>query len=807
MRFLRDRATAVGAALALTIAAGGGTAGSAAASPTPPDIQHGSPQSARVDQSATGNQSAPGKTTTSTVTLLTGDRFRVETAEDGTQQVNLLPDGRDAAGGTFSQFTLGRDTYVVPSEAVPYLGKTIDMRLFNVSYLVRAKLDDERSKTLPVKVTATKAKAEGLPATSVASATGGIAKAKVTKKDADGLGRLLARQWRGTGSGSAAIGTLPGVERIELAVPKGAPEAPAAPLGTSTAKAASKGVRFHRLTVDAIGRDGKPGVMLGAVTNVADGQLANFGFTYPGEGKKSFMVPAGTYNIMASVLTGPADDLTSQMALVTKPEVRVGSDTTVTLDARGAVPYQANLETPPQRDLQRLDAFTFLRTSAAGDQTGVAPSGLLYGLLWKTISYPPNGNPGLFATPTQPVTKGGFDFMAMTSLAEGAVSGPEMGSTYELLFPYGGAVPASMTHTVKASDLTTVRSALHDAPSDDPSPSPINRHNYAFLPWGWTDFGYGGEPVNGERTDYLYSSRPDQVIWQSIMGPDRGERIHGPRRKIQPGQVIREEWNRGPDVPSTAATYVMRAQHGMLGSPDTQVGTPLRQVCVACRQGDLGMVYIQGFGDSDPLHFTEYGWTSSKLAFYRDGKLVFGAGDLGGYDPTPETLPLLRRPAEYRLTWTTANESTPDSPGTTDWTFRSGPQDSAATLPGDVQCADPTLACSFLPLLFVHWDLALDHESRAKAGQPFDVGFRVSRQEHQPAPAEVAATVEVSYDDGKTWSEPKTTTRKADGTFTTPITHPGYAEATRWVSLRVKAHDAGGSTVTQTNVRAYRLTG
>ena len=205
MRFLRDRATAVGAALALTIAAGGGTAGSAAASPTPPDIQHGSPQTARVDPRTTGNQSAPGKTTTSTVTLLTGDRFRVETAEDGTQQVNLLPDGQDAAGGTFSQFTLGRDTYVVPSEAVPYLGKTIDMRLFNVSYLVRAKLDDERSKTLPVKVTATKAKAEGLPATSVASATSGIAKAKVTKKDADGFGRLLAKQWRGASSDSATI--------------------------------------------------------------------------------------------------------------------------------------------------------------------------------------------------------------------------------------------------------------------------------------------------------------------------------------------------------------------------------------------------------------------------------------------------------------------------------------------------------------------------------------------------------------------------------------------------------------------------
>ncbi|MFC4114479.1 hypothetical protein [Nonomuraea zeae] len=811
---LRDRparTTAAGAALALalTVIAGGGTAGSAeaaaAAAPapaaTPAPVPAGSPQSA----AATG-QALPGKTTTSTVTLLTGDRFRVETAEDGTQRVNLLPDARDTAGGTFSQLNLGPDTYVVPSEAVPYLGRTIDMRLFNVSYLVRAKLDDEHSKTLPVKVRATGAKAEGLPATSVSATADGVARAKVTKKDAGRLGRLLARQWRGAGSG--ATGTLPGVERIELAVPKGAPEPPAVPTGAS-AKAAASGVRFHRLTVDAIGRDGKPGVMFGAVSNVTDGKLASFpaAFAFPGEGRKSFMVPEGTYSIMAGVFAGPDSDLSTQMALVSKPEVRVSAATTVVLDARGAVPYQVNLETPPQKDLQRLDAFTFVRTSAAGDQTGVAPADLPWGLLWRTISYHMNGNPGISATPTQPVTTGRFDFLGMTSLVEGEVSGPEMGSTYELLFPYGGAVPASMTHTIKASDLTTVHSSLTDEPSDEPSPGPLNRLSYAFLPWGWTDFGYGGNPAAGERTDYLYSSRPDQVIWQSAVGPDRGDRLHGPRRQIRPGQVIREVWNRGPEVPSAAATYVQRPQHGINGTPNTQIDAPMAQVCAACRQGNLGMVYLLPSGDSDPLHFAEPGWQSSKLAFYRDGKPAFGTGVIFDYAPEPESLPLLPRPADYRLTWTTTQEATPDAKGTTEWTFRSGPQDAAANLPKDVQCADPSLPCSFLPLLFVHWDLALDHESRAAAGQPFDVGFRVSSQQHQAAPAGVAATVEVSYDGGETWSEPQAATRKADGTFAAPITHPDYAEAVRWVSLRVKAHDAGGSTVTQTNIRAYRLIG
>lgn len=784
------------AGLALALAAG---AAPAAAAPPQDPIPH-------TDAPATTGPEAR----TSTVTLLTGDRFQVAVDERGRQQVSRLPGG-GPAGGTFSQFTLGGDTYVVPSEAVPYLGKTIDLRLFNVGYLVRAKLDDERSATLPVTVRADRARAEALPATSVTAAAGRAATATVTKKEAPELGRLLAETWR-TAKGDAT-GTLPGIERIELAVPEGAPEPPPSPLATGkpAGKPAEKGGKeptYYMLTVDSIARDGTPGTMIGAVQNVSDGALATFAFAYPGEGKKSFMVPEGTYSIMASVLTAPATDLTSETALVIEPEVRVGADTSVVLDARKAVRYRPTLASPPQAPLIRSDSLSFVRTSAAGDESGISPSGLLAGFIWQTYSDPVTGSPDLYVTPTKRVKQGDFKFTGFTLLAENADSGPEMGATYKLVFAYGDTVPRELTPAVKKPELATVRSTLYNTASDAASPGPTTRGSTVFLPWGWSDASHGYLPAAGDRVDYVYSTRPNETYWQHVMSADTGEVIQGERRKLRPGETIEEVWNLGPRTPSAAATYVQETLLGV-GGPSTVVDEPLLQVCLACRQGSLGSVYLNGFADSAPLHSTSETYAASRTMFYRDGGLVFdlGTGGYQPYRPMPLSLPLAPRPADYRLVWDFAAQGNPQSPSRTEWTFRSGPHDAAAKLPRTVQCADATSRCSFLPLLFVHWDLPLDLDSRARAGERFDVAFRVSHQQHQAKPTGVRATLEVSYDDGRTWSAPTTATAGRDGTFTAPITHPEYSEQVRWVSLRVTAQAGDGSTVTQTNIRAYRLAG
>ncbi|MCP9950703.1 hypothetical protein LUX33_21385 [Actinomadura madurae] len=113
--------------------------------------------------------------------------------------------------------------------------------------------------------------------------------------------------------------------------------------------------------------------------------------------------------------------------------------------------------------------------------------------------------------------------------------------------------------------------------------------------------------------------------------------------------------------------------------------------------------------------------------------------------------------------------------------------------------------CSLLPLLFVRYDLALDDGSRAKAGSPYEIAFTVAHQQGAPAPEGVTATVEASYDDGESWSEPVTATAGDGGRFTAAVTHPPLGDTDGTVSLRVRARDSAGNTVDQTIIRAYGL--
>ncbi|WP_157429806.1 hypothetical protein [Actinomadura oligospora] len=750
------------------------------------------------------------------VTLVTGDRFRVDVAEDGSQQANPL-DAVGKNGGTFAQFGYNGDTYVIPAKAAPFVGTTLDPRLFDVGYLVRAKLDDKHAASLPVTVRATSARVEGLPGTSVTSSSGGTVHAKVAKKKAAGFGALLAKNWQAAkGKGGGATPGFSGVEQMTLAAPSGAPKLPPAPplVQSAAPKAtAQSGTKFHNLTVDSVDQDGKPGVMIGFVHNVDDANLGSFGLNYPGGGRRAFSVPEGTYSIEASVLTGPGDDLGSRAALVIEPEVSVTADTTVVLDARKAVQYKTDLAAPPKPDMPRVDFMSFIRTDTHGKETGVPPNGIgaligFYNMRLGSAVW--NGYPNLYVTPTKAVTKGKLHFLGTTSLSTGTEDVIGAGPTYKAVFPYEGSIPANQTHTLAESDFAIVKSRLYNKPSDDASAGPIGFFTNAFLPWSYTSVGFSGQVPAGDRTDYLYSSDPDQVVWETAFNPDKGERLNDLRRTLRPGQVVQQDLGGSPLTPSVSADYVLTTGFNLGGGENVPVSNDaVGQACAACRQGDLAALFLKGGADADPTHHYYYNPPGNELRFYRDGKLAYSTeAESLKYSPDPTNLPLKPGPADYRLVWESSDPDVPDVTSSTDWRFRSAPGGANATLPKTAFCGlDPSTSCSFLPLLFVNYDLKLDVDSRAKAGQPFDIGFRVSHQQYQAAPAGVTATVEVSYDNGTTWSKPVDATAGTGGVFHASVTHPAYDQDHRWVSLRVTAHDADGSSVTQTNVHAYRLDG
>jgi hypothetical protein len=801
---------------ALTLAAGlmiyavpGATAGAAARA-----VKPGKHVIDAVGTTAARLPPAPGPAVagSSTVTMVTGDRVRLDVTQDGTQSATVL----SPAGGasTFTKFNWHGDQYVIPASAVPYLSSVLDPRLFDVSYLARAHLDDAHSSTLPVTISYTASTTTDLPGVHVTSRSGTTATATVTKAQSSQLGRRLLAQWRAarTSGSSTQVGALPGVAHIQLAPATGAPQLPAAPASPpARPRITGSGVPYRTLTIKSIDQDGKPGAAVGFVQNIDDPSIGLIWLNFPGQqGAINLSVPQGNYSLALSVMTGPADDESVKSALVMKPQVAVDADETVTLDARTAKPYQVATE-PANTSAFRQDILTFTRTGPTGSQARVEGFGFLAALeiiSMHLFSSQDNGSPGVFATPTTAVTKGTFNFDAFTQLAP-SESTASAGPRYYLTFPHTGTIPSSLSYTVNQAAMTTAHQKF-DASACAKCTTAPELFYMNYLPWAQNELGIDSAVLPGERTDYLYSSEPKLTTWQAAFNANDGTRRWGARRTYASGQQFTEEWNRAPLVPSTTAPYIQDPSISIGGS-NGEVLDPRLTVCPACRQDTNAMVYLNSLGDSDPSHYAgDIGAGTSTLDFYRNGTLALSSAPIlpdGQLSPTAMDLPMLATAANYRLDWVEHGPADPVASIDANWTFHSGPADTAAKLGPDEKCAPDTgRRCSFLPLLFVRYDLALNGQSQAKANGPFSIVFTVAHQQYQSAPVGPAATVSVSYDDGKTWSSPKAAKSLGGGRFSLAITHPSAASTSGFVSLRVAAHDSSGNTVTQTNIRAYALT-
>ncbi|MFF9373204.1 S8 family serine peptidase [Streptomyces griseoluteus] len=95
--------------------------------------------------------------TTSTVTLITGDRVAVAVSDGRISTTVTDAQGRPSAAHVMS---VGPDTYVYPDTALPYLASgALDEQLFNVNALIEDGYDDHHSDQLPLIVTYTDAAA------------------------------------------------------------------------------------------------------------------------------------------------------------------------------------------------------------------------------------------------------------------------------------------------------------------------------------------------------------------------------------------------------------------------------------------------------------------------------------------------------------------------------------------------------------------------------------------------------------------------------------------------------------------------
>jgi hypothetical protein len=105
-----------------------------------------------------------------------------------------------------------------------------------------------------------------------------------------------------------------------------------------------------------------------------------------------------------------------------------------------------------------------------------------------------------------------------------------------------------------------------------------------------------------------------------------------------------------------------------------------------------------------------------------------------------------------------------------------------------------------LPLSSVRFSPRLDQLNTAPVNRTFDIPVTVDRQATSSAAPNRSLTVQVSYDDGRTWQK---VSLRGDGDHrTASVRHPNAAG---FVSLRAEATDTAGNTVTQTVIRAYRI--
>ncbi|SFD11042.1 S8 family serine peptidase [Bacillus sp. UNCCL81] len=96
-----------------------------------------------------------------TITLITGDVVKVKKIENGKSVINVEPADPNNAG--VQMYTIGEDTYVIPSSAIPYLAADkLDEDLFNVTKLIADGYDDNSLSSLLFIVEYTDSKASSV---------------------------------------------------------------------------------------------------------------------------------------------------------------------------------------------------------------------------------------------------------------------------------------------------------------------------------------------------------------------------------------------------------------------------------------------------------------------------------------------------------------------------------------------------------------------------------------------------------------------------------------------------------------------
>jgi hypothetical protein len=709
------------------------------------------------------------------VSLITGDVVQLRTGPDGRQTAAIR--GRDPHGvaGAFRTMRKGGDLYVIPAAAMPYLGRGLDPALFDVSQLARAGRTGAAAR-LPVRLTYRAGSAHPtVPGITVTRTQGETADGYASPATAPAFGAALTAQLQADAAAGwpAGGGIFAGLTGLRYAGPAGPPSAqPHFPMFT--------------LRLRVTGADGQPAPFASiAVVNVDDARrYSNLVFTTDGETRIS--VPAGHYGLLVNTSEGVRGGSELER-MVNISDYQVTKAQTLAVDMRTATErFSAHTPRPAVTDEFGLN-WRRLDPSGGGQDAGFAlPAGT------QVLVAP--GAPARFGTLQY---SGGFRL----SSAAGA---PDP-YTYDLRFGQVGSIPADLSYEVTEAELARLDVSYHTdgGPAHDALTA-----RFSFMPW--MDFGFQIlHPMTapGRRTEYVNGGK--DAVWAAefvgmqaaSLDPDDSfglfsEHYVDGSRRYAAGDRARVDWARQPARPSLNVETA-EFQFRPFSCPACRDGDQLRISLTEVADTDRGHLGVLDFSQDTPAGPVR---SSSRSQLFRDGVQVVDSSDVGGVD-----IDVPAADGRYRLVYDQTRTAPWYSLGTgshTEWTFSSA-RPATSTAPAHWLCGlgEPSgNPCAVLPLLTVNYDAPLDLTGRTVGGRTH-LGIDVAPTQAAPAVAIDSATVQVSFDDGLTWTAATVTGSGGhfDATFTAP--------AAGFVSTRVQATDAAGNGISQTITRAYALGG
>lgn len=509
-------------------------------------------------------------TTTKTIRLITGETV-LQRQVSGHPVTTVIP----AAGerGGLVRMSSPKQSLLVPTAALPYLGSALDPALFDVSKV---------SSSLTVHVTGPKLVNVRIPGLHVTKRTSSELTGTFDNSGSAAFGAALRKQAVADRAAHRTSTSLFGATRISVT---------AGPAHVVTPAFAQITTRFTVL--DRRGRPADSAMLF--LLNLDDPQK----FAYPvmvvaGQARAS--LPKGRYSVFALVSNDTSDSVVNLPLIHAKTNLQK-----VTIDARRAtakVSFVTPRPTAADYELTSLDllqTITFEGDDFAGQSTvdnGVIEFGRR-DLFIAPSAAPPVG--------TQTLSTGflyGND--QMTSSAP---------YSYTASYHATGAISASQRHV--AGDLATLAMNYYRS-----APGVTGGISHAAVPTDdapTSTFGWSTPPA-GRATDYLVS--PKGTVWQDDYLPSMDPTATAmvdvqdqPRARVA-GQTYPVDYLRGPLAP---------------GLPVATTGATT--VCYSCRSDDQLFIGLVPLTDSVPGHFGSIGIspggpTVAQFTVWQNGTLI-----------------------------------------------------------------------------------------------------------------------------------------------------------------------------------------